>query len=204
MQAVSKSEVSIFQWQSFPSFLETTCRCKNNTSRSKKKKKKQRNRYWLARLHFKLIAVQGVVNGCDAPCNADPQEDVHRVTSGHVPNASVGVLVLAGGHLARERVCNKVICLDFPFTSYRKHSVFPSSLPLSALPPRVYQFFYSSRPRRNFVKGKIISMFLMHTFRFERTDPVHRIGILWIPCLCKTFSQAPCWKILFFLFDNIQ
>lgn len=54
-----------------------------------------------------------MVDGCDAPCNADPQEDVHRVTSGHVAHARIGVLVLAGGHLARERVCNKVIRLDF-------------------------------------------------------------------------------------------
>lgn len=55
-----------------------------------------------------------MVNGRDAPCDADPQEDVHRVASGHVSHACVGVLVLAGGHLARERVCNKVTCLDFP------------------------------------------------------------------------------------------
>lgn len=53
-----------------------------------------------------------MVNGRDAPCNADPQEDVHRVTSGHVPHARVGVLVLACGHLARERVCNKITYLD--------------------------------------------------------------------------------------------
>lgn len=71
------------------------------------------NRYWLARFYQKLFTVQGMVNGCDAPCNADPQEDVHRVTSGHVAHARIGVLVLAGGHLARERVCNKVIRLDF-------------------------------------------------------------------------------------------
>lgn len=55
-----------------------------------------------------------MVNGRDAPCNADPQEDVHRVTSGHVPHARVGVLVLACGHLARERVCNKITHLDPP------------------------------------------------------------------------------------------
>lgn len=66
-----------------------------------------------------------MVNGRDAPCNADPQEDVHRVTSGHVPHARVGVLVLACGHLARERVCNKITYLDptsstsFPF--HRPH-----------------------------------------------------------------------------------
>lgn len=53
-----------------------------------------------------------MVNGRDAPCNADSQEDVHRVTSGHVPHARVGVLVLACGHLARERVCNKITYLD--------------------------------------------------------------------------------------------
>lgn len=54
-----------------------------------------------------------MVNGSDAPRDADPQEDVHRVTSGHVPHARVGVLVLAGSHLARERVCNKITCSDF-------------------------------------------------------------------------------------------
>lgn len=71
-----------------------------------------------------------MVNGRDAPCNADPQEDVHRVTSGHVPHARVGVLVLACGHLARERVCNKITYLD-PTSSLLLPSLSsPPSLPL--------------------------------------------------------------------------
>ena len=48
-----------------------------------------------------------MVDGGDAPRDADPQEDIYRVASGHVADARVRVLVLAGGHLARERVCNK-------------------------------------------------------------------------------------------------
>ena len=48
-----------------------------------------------------------MVDSSNAPRDADTQEDINRVTSGHITNAGVGVLVLAGGHFTRERVCNK-------------------------------------------------------------------------------------------------
>lgn len=44
------------------------------------------------------------VNGGDAPRDADPQEDVYRVTSGHVAHTRVGILVLASGYFARKSV----------------------------------------------------------------------------------------------------
>lgn len=65
-------------------------------------------RYWLAGFHNELVTVAGMVNGCDAPRNTDSQEDIYRVTSGHVSYARIGVLVLAGSHLARERVWNLI------------------------------------------------------------------------------------------------
>lgn len=49
----------------------------------------------------------GTINGGDTPRDADPQEDVYRVTSGHIAHARVGIFVLASGHLARKRVWNK-------------------------------------------------------------------------------------------------
>jgi len=48
--------------------------------------------------------VASTVNGGDAPRDADSQEDIYRVTSSHIAYTRVGILVLAGGHFARERV----------------------------------------------------------------------------------------------------
>jgi len=57
--------------------------------------------------------VAGTINGGDTPRDADPQEDVHRVTPGDVAHARVGVLVLASCHFARERIWNKSESLSF-------------------------------------------------------------------------------------------
>lgn len=46
----------------------------------------------------------GMVNSGDTPRNADPEEDVHRVTAGHIAHTRVGVLVLTGGYFAGKRV----------------------------------------------------------------------------------------------------
>lgn len=106
----------------------------------------------------------GMVNGCDAPRDADPQEDVHRVTSGHVPDARIGVLVLAGGHLARERVCNKSHMLRFSLCSSR-NCLLPFCPPVCLF---VYRFLWTSLlgssfqllPRRY---GLVIITFLLDT-----------------------------------------
>lgn len=60
--------------------------------------------YLLARFDEERLAVASTINGGDTPRDADPQEDVHRVTSSHIAHTRVGILVLASGHLARERV----------------------------------------------------------------------------------------------------
>ena len=60
--------------------------------------------YLLARFDKERFAVASTVNGGDTPRDADSQEDVYRVTSSHIAHTRVGILVLTGGHFARERV----------------------------------------------------------------------------------------------------
>lgn len=100
-----------------------------------------------------------MVNGRDAPCNADPQEDVHRVTSGHVPHARVGVLVLACGHLARERVCNKITYLD-PTSSSSSPPFHRPHLSLSS--HQIYRLSIIPRSRGQQQYDTVIS-FLLYT-----------------------------------------
>lgn len=69
--------------------------------------------YSLAGFDEKRLVVAGTINGGDTPRDADPQEDVHRVTPGDIAHARVGVLVLASCHFARERIWNKSESLSF-------------------------------------------------------------------------------------------
>lgn len=57
-----------------------------------------------ARVHPELLALGVVVNGSDGPGHADSQEHVDSVTSRHIADGGVSVLVLDGCHLTRKRV----------------------------------------------------------------------------------------------------
>lgn len=57
------------------------------------------------RVHPELLAFGGVVDGGDGPGHADAQEDVDGVTSCHVADGGVSVLVLDGRHLTGKGVC---------------------------------------------------------------------------------------------------
>lgn len=48
----------------------------------------------------------GPVDGGDGPSDADTQEDVDGVTSRHVTDRRVGVLILSGRHFTGEHVCS--------------------------------------------------------------------------------------------------
>ena len=52
------------------------------------------------------LAVIGPVDGGDGPSDADTQEDVDGVTSRHVTDRRVGVLILSGRHFTGEHVCS--------------------------------------------------------------------------------------------------
>lgn len=60
-----------------------------------------------ARVHLECLTFGFPVNGGDGPRHPDAQENVHRVAARHVPDGSVGVLVLDGGHFTRKRVCGR-------------------------------------------------------------------------------------------------
>ena len=57
-----------------------------------------------SRVHAELLAVDGVVDGGDGPGHADTQEHVDGVTSCHVADGGVSVLVLDGRHLTGKGV----------------------------------------------------------------------------------------------------
>lgn len=107
-----------------------------------------------------------MVNGRDAPCNADPQEDVHRVTSGHVPHARVGVLVLACGHLARERVCNKITYLDPDSLPLLASVSSPPSHSLSLIPShQIYRL--SIIPRSHEQQYDTVISFILYIYMYQ-------------------------------------
>lgn len=54
--------------------------------------------------HDELLAVPRLVDGSHGPGDADSEEDVDGVTSRHVADRSVGVLILSGGHFAGEHI----------------------------------------------------------------------------------------------------
>lgn len=56
---------------------------------------------------MELSSMESMVDGSYTPRDANSQEDVYRVTSGHVADTCVRILVLAGSHFARKRVWNK-------------------------------------------------------------------------------------------------
>ena len=64
-------------------------------------------RYLLARFDIEWLLMGGMVDRSYTPRDANSQEDVYRITSGHVADTCVRIFVLAGSYFARERVWNK-------------------------------------------------------------------------------------------------
>lgn len=60
--------------------------------------------FLLSDWHDEGFAVIGSVDGGDGPGDADAQEDVDGITSRHVADRRVGVLILSGRHFAGEHV----------------------------------------------------------------------------------------------------
>lgn len=58
-----------------------------------------------ARRDLELFSLTLPVHGGDGPCHSDSKEDVHCVTTGHVSNGRVRVLVLDGCHFTGKGVC---------------------------------------------------------------------------------------------------
>lgn len=64
-------------------------------------------RYLLSRIDGEDAALGPVIDGRYGPGDADAQEHIDRVTSSHVPDAGVGVLIVNRRYFASERVCNR-------------------------------------------------------------------------------------------------
>lgn len=60
-----------------------------------------------SRVHPEHLVSGVVVNGGDGPGHADAQEHVDGITSRHVADGGVGILVLGGRHLAGEGIWRK-------------------------------------------------------------------------------------------------
>ena len=66
-------------------------------------------KYWYSPSDFDVecLSLWCPVDGGHWPCDADTQEDVDSVGTGHVANRVVGILVLDGSHFTGESVCRR-------------------------------------------------------------------------------------------------
>jgi len=60
-----------------------------------------------SRLDLEIVSHSCMVNGCHGPCDADAEEDIDGVGSGHVSHGGIGSLVLNGGRFRGKSVRNR-------------------------------------------------------------------------------------------------